>query len=214
MIPVLGIPTMTRHDLAQRCIDSIDYPVEKLLIVNNDGDDWEPRLNPFVREYHQVCLPTNFGCAGAWNMVIKCYPFAPFWLIASDDTYFTPGALELIDAEADPNGFQHLSVEPLWAAFVIGEGAVRKAGLASELFHPVYFEDNDWQRRLEAAGVPISTIEAKIGHDNSSTLKSGFEARNADTFAANHKTHMKRTVDSVMSGGEWDLDIRRMNSWD
>ena len=35
LIPVLGFATLTRFDLAQRLIDSIDYPVEHLVIVDN-----------------------------------------------------------------------------------------------------------------------------------------------------------------------------------
>ena len=51
MIPVLGFATLTKFDLAQRLLDSIDYPVEKLVIVDNSGKkSWIPEVNEFVKE--------------------------------------------------------------------------------------------------------------------------------------------------------------------
>ncbi len=43
MIPILAIPVLNRGDLLLRCIRSIDYPVGKLVIVNN-GDENSSRL--------------------------------------------------------------------------------------------------------------------------------------------------------------------------
>jgi len=43
MIPVLGFATISKFDLADRLLRSIDYPVEHLVIVNNSGTkQWQP----------------------------------------------------------------------------------------------------------------------------------------------------------------------------
>lgn len=214
MIPVLGVTTMTRHDLCQRLLDSIDYPVDRLTLINNSGDGWQPEKPELVNEMFYLNMPSNFGTAGAWNMHIKMSPFSSWWLIASDDTWFEPGALEKIADEVDTEAINHPAVTPLWATFAIGDKVVEKVGLASELFHPIYFEDNDWAKRMEYFNTPIKHIDAKIGHDNSSTLKSGFESRNLETFQANSMLFNKRASENVLSGGEWSLSIRRRNSWD
>jgi GT2 family glycosyltransferase len=214
MIPILGITTMTRHDLCQRLLDSIDYPINRLTLINNSGDGWQPEKPELVNEMFCLNMPSNLGTAGAWNLHIKMSPFASWWLIASDDTWFVKGSLEKIANEVDISSLNHPDVTPLWATFAIGEKVVENVGLASELFHPIYFEDNDWARRMDALNIPVKHISAKIGHDNSSTLKSGFESRNAETFNANNMLCLKRESDNVMVGGEWDLAIRRKNSWD
>ena len=43
MIPVLGFATLSKFEMAQRLLDSIDYPVENLVIVDNSGKrEFEP----------------------------------------------------------------------------------------------------------------------------------------------------------------------------
>ncbi|NDG20000.1 MAG: glycosyltransferase family 2 protein, partial [Betaproteobacteria bacterium] len=37
MVPVVIIPVLNRYDLLERCIDSLDYPIEKLIIIDNGG---------------------------------------------------------------------------------------------------------------------------------------------------------------------------------
>lgn len=213
MIPVLGVPTLTRHDLCERLLESIDYPVEHLVIVNNGDPAWRAVKPKLVERLSQIDMPANQGVAGSWNLIIKATPFAPYWLITGDDTWFPEGSLEEIACKAGPDALYHLQVAPKWASFAIGEDVVRKAGLACELFHPAYFEDNDWQRRIDEAA-ETKYLDIPVHHDNSSTLKSGFEYKNGSTFVANMAVYERRREDGVSTGGEWDLDIRRANSWD
>ena len=109
---------------------------------------------------------------------------------------------------------QFFDVSPKWACFSVGETVVEKAGLACELFHPAYFEDNDWERRIDAARVAKHVLPIQVHHDNSSTLKSGFEDKNAATFRANQKVYEQRLMGNDLSDGGWSLNIRRTNSWD
>jgi GT2 family glycosyltransferase len=103
---------------------------------------------------------------------------------------------------------------PKWSGFALGQGAVRKAGLFDERFHPIYFEDNDYERRLIKAGVPAKFIHAVMMHDNSSTLNSGFHSQNNLTFFRNQKLFEKKVAEEDFSQGQWDLEIRRTNAWD
>jgi hypothetical protein len=96
----------------------------------------------------------------------------------------------------------------------LGEGVVLKAGLCSELFHPLYFDDNDYERIIDAHNIPKKRIDAKIHHDNSSTIAAGYAERNRRTFVINERLYEKRIAEKNMNGGEWSLKIRRENSWD
>lgn len=215
MIPVLGFLTYSRFDLADRLLASIDYPVENLVIVDNSGKrEYSPVKPDLVKNLWFIQLPHGLGYGGGLNLIVKSTPFAPYWLLVNDDSVFAPGALEKIADQVDIEAINFLSIMPKWSGFVLGEGAVLKAGLFDERFHPIYFEDNDYERRLENAGVKAKFIHAALQHDNSSTLNSGFHSQNDLTFHRNHKLFDKKVAEKDFSEGSWSLQIRRDNSWE
>ena len=208
----LIVPVLNRFDLLQRMVNSIDVDAT-VYVINNSGvrQDFE-HYNELV-SMHWVDLPSNLGVASSWNLGIKMLPFESRWFITSADTWFEPGALTLLgqaknDAVTLSNSF------PYWQAFAVGEQAVEKVGLFDEALHPIYFEDNDYERRLQAAGVPAKFIYATMQHDNSSTLNSGFHSQNDKTFRANHLLFEKKVAENDFSQGDWSLEIRRVNAWD
>ena len=215
MIPLIGVPTLTRHDLCDRMLASIDYPVQDLIVVDNKPDSWEPVKPELVERLHHVRLPQNLGVAGSWNLIIKTSPFSSTWCIVNDDIVFEPGALAEMAQHLRSDALQFFAIQPLWAAFAIGENVVSKVGLFSELFHPAYFEDNDYERRVHAHDLDIEIVTgAKVRHDNSSTLQSGFDIQNHKTFKTNSETFRAREAGDVLTGGEWDLFLRRELTWD
>lgn len=214
MLANLIVPTLTRYDLLQRMLLSIDYPIGHVLIIDNGNMIDQLKLPEEIKELTVLTMPANQGVAGSWNLGIKCFPKDSSWLMVSDDVVFPAGALERFASLVNPSAMQFFDVSPKWACFSVGETVVQKAGLACELFHPAYFEDNDWERRIDLAGVQKEILPIQVHHDNSSTLKSGYEDLNAQTFSANQAVYLDREADEIMSGGEWSLDIRRKNSWD
>jgi len=214
MIPNLIVPTLTRYDLLQRMLSSIDYPVGHVLIIDNGNMIDQLKLPAEIKELTVLTMPANMGVAGSWNLGIKCFPFDTQWLIVSDDVVFPAGALERYAGLVDSNAMPFFDVSPKWACFSVGQAVVEKAGLACELFHPAYFEDNDWERRIDQAGVLKEVLPIQVQHDNSSTLKSGFDGVNAKTFSANQVVFNERADAGVMDDGGWSLNIRRANTWD
>lgn len=215
MIPVLGFLTYSRFDLADRLLESIDHPVEHLVIVDNSGKrQYEPKKPDLVKNLWLIQLPHGLGYSGGLNLIVKTTPFAPYWVLVNDDTVFQPGALQKIADKVDTQSINFLSIMPKWSGFVLGEGAVLKAGLFDERFHPIYFEDNDYERRLMQAGVKANFINAELGHDNSSTLNSGFHSQNDKTFQANQRLFQSKVAAEDFTAGEWDLGIRRVNAWE
>lgn len=215
MIPVLGFLTYSRFDLADRLLQSIDHPVEHLVIVDNSGKrEYQPVKPDLVKNLWFIQLPHGLGYSGGLNLIVKTTPFAPYWLLVNDDTVFQPKALKKIADQVDTEAVNFLSIMPKWSGFVLGEGAVLKAGLFDERFHPIYFEDNDYERRLIAAGVKAKFINAELGHDNSSTLNSGFHSQNDKTYHANQRLYQSKVDANDLTAGEWDLGIRRVNAWE
>lgn len=215
LIPVLGFATLSKFNLAQRLLDSIDYPVEKLVIVDNSGKrSWIPETNEFVKDTWVIRLPHGLGANGAWNLIIKSTPFAPYWVIPNDDCWFEPGALQMIAEQVQTDKFNFVDIGTKWSCVVPGEGAILKAGLWDEAFHPIYFDDNDYEWRMGMLGVEFNHIPAKVHHDNSSTLHSGYQTQNAISYSRNSRLYQQKQDEGKTSEIGWSLRIRRDNAWD
>ena len=214
MIPVLGFAVYSQFHKADRLLESIDYPVKHLVIIDNSGlQTWEPKKPELVENFFVLRVPYGLGLVGAWNLIIKSTPYAPYWVLINDDAWFERGSLEIIAREADPEALNFVNIIPLWSCVVFGEGAIAKAGLYDERFYPLYFNDNDLYRRMINAGVKENRIPAKIHHENSSSLK-GKSAENGRSFRANQLLMNKKEQEEDFSSGYWDLEIRRANRWD
>lgn len=215
MIPVLGFATLKRFDLADRLVRSIDHPVEHLVIVDNSGTgSYKPPKSTFVKNTWVLPMPFGLGLVGAWNLIIKATPYAPYWVCVNDDAWFEPGALSIICDKADPATISFPSIIPHWSCVVFGEQLIEKVGLYDERFYPLYFDDNDMERRIKHAGFEPNWIDAKVNHDNSSTLNSGFQAANDRTYGKNQLLLNEKVASEDFSEGRWSLQVRRDNRWD
>lgn len=215
MIPVLGFATLKRFDLADRLLASIDYPVEHLVIVDNSGtQSWTPKQPENVKNLWMIRVPFGLGLVGAWNLIVKSTPHAPYWVLVNDDAWFGEGALDVIAQDANPDGLSFPHIIPDWSCIVLGQKVVEEVGLYDERLYPLYFDDNDYQRRIEKAGLPIRRIDAIVHHDNSSTLKSGYDEKNNKTYLKNQALLESKVANNDYSEGNWSLKIRRENSWD
>lgn len=215
MIPNLIIPVLNRYDLLQRLLDSIDFPVGDLLIIDNGGQVQELRFPDYVLNSHILPLPSNLGVSGSWNLGFKLFPHHHKWLFASNDAQFGPGALErFCDARRDEIVLSgHF---PFWQVFSFGDEALRRVGLFDEALHPAYFEDKDMERRAQHFGVEVRKLDVLITHDNSSTIGSDsrLQELNGRTFVRNGDYYREKVAREDYGPGGWDLDRRRLNSWD
>ena len=162
-IPVIGIPIVNGVHWLERLIKSIDYPVDNVFIINNNGrNNITKELNKlnninnkFIKKLHITHLPTNIGVATAWNLIIKSYLMEPYWVIANHDVAFTPGLLEEIAQEAINKDITMIHPHAAnynlgsYDLFVITEKGVRDIGLFDENLYPAYGEDCDFIMRIE-----------------------------------------------------------------
>jgi GT2 family glycosyltransferase len=210
----LIVPVLNRYDLLERMLDSVDVPVDHLLIIDNGlGTDTLELSDKFAKVTH-LRMPANLGVAGSWNLGIKSFPYAHRWFIFSNDVVFRSGALEKL-ATARRDEITLTGQAPHWQAFVLGDEAVNDLGLFDECgFFPAYFEDNDYMRRAQFAGVNIRKLDIDLHHDNSSTIKSGYQSKNDKTFYANQRLYQSKVDAKDYSPGTYSLEIRRANGWE
>ena len=146
----------------ERLYNSVDYPVENFIIFNNNGqgeiteelEKLHSNPNPFVEKLSICHLPTNLGVSCAWNLIIKSYITAPYWIIVNDDVAFTEGLLEeMVNAALPKNiGMVHAYGgdfnQGAWDLFLIKDWVVQSHGLFDENLTPAYCEDADYIMRL------------------------------------------------------------------
>jgi len=77
-------------------------------------------------------VPYGLGANGAWNLIIKATPHAPYWVLPNDDSHFEPGALEKIEAEVDIEAFNFVKVNPKWSSYFQEH---RRCGAPRQLFY-------------------------------------------------------------------------------
>jgi len=63
-------------------------------------------------------------------------------------------------------------------------------------------------------GVEFNHIPAKVHHDNSSTLKSGYNDKNTMTFSRNRSMFTNKVAGNNTKEIGWQLKVRRSNAWD
>lgn len=149
MIPVLGIPTYNRMDLLIRCLKSIDYPVDTLVIVNNTGNPQIFFKPNWVDRIVEILHP-NAGVAASWNEIITLFP-APWWMLVNDDIQFSAGDLQKMCEAANTH---QRDVACLYgnhgASFwVVTKRGIEKVGVADQNLFPAYLEDSDWSYRAD-----------------------------------------------------------------
>lgn len=188
---VIGIPTLNRADLLERCMRLVMCQLDKIekIIVVDNGNQTIPYANLPIVEV--IKNPTNIGVCASWNQIIdKAFnKYKADWvLVLNDDValhqkQLTTSVHPLIEHHHD----KWLLVSPFyWSAWAMSkEGAKhleydKKKWFDEKLF-PGYYGDNDMQWRIENAdrtklvlGVSLLTPEIC---DNSMTLKQAPELR-------------------------------------
>lgn len=172
-IPVIGVPIVNGIHWLKRLIDSIDYPVDDLFIVNNNGKgELTEELNkmirlkhPYIKNIKVVHLPANIGCSGAWNLIIKCYVMSPYWVITNHDISFTSGLLQaMVKSSQKENIGIVKGKEFQWDLFLIKDSVIQECGLFDENFYPAYVEDCDYHIRLMKKNIKTQVIGVNYLH--------------------------------------------------
>lgn len=183
---MLVVPTLTRHDLLVRMLGTVDGRVDHLVVIDNSGRGVDLPDGPWV-ESTLLVMPSNLGVAASWNLAIKTAHRDPFVMVCSDDMTWPEGAMDRLAGMSGEDRLVVSQTWPHWCAFTIGMGVVAKVGLFDEGYYPAYFEDTDYERRLQRAGVELLRGPA-VGHENASTLNTpgaGFASQNNRSYQAN-----------------------------
>jgi GT2 family glycosyltransferase len=178
-LAVVGVLVCTTTKWIKKQLESIDYPIENYIIINNNSECLARELDiivakkhPFIKNLKVYHMPYNLGCADGWNTIIKSFLFSPYWVIVNDDVSFMPGLLEELydcyennkDAgliHGKPCFLPYLTKFGSYDMFLIRDWVVKEYGLFDVNYYPAYFEDFDHMMRL--LNEPIKIIN-KLNH--------------------------------------------------
>lgn len=203
MIPVMMIAYYNRPDLLYRCLASIDYLVETLVIVDNSpgglGNAFSigalESTGRFAKKLESIRHP-NAGWAGSCNEVIKLFSKAPWWLLVNNDIQFAPGDLKRMDEAAWAEIGEGINMA---AALFGNHGAswwavtwrgVQRVGLLDENFFPCYLDDCDWCYRAKLSGAKLITLPDCHSVHGDETVPGSCTINSSEELKQkNHRTH-------------------------
>lgn len=177
---ILGVPVLSRYDLLEKLLESAEDSSEPpclYLIVDNGGHFGEvaarsPNLARALARGAAIWVLAageNLGVAASWNAILlKVHP-EPV-VIANDDVVL--GHTTLADLHGAPfviaEGGFHANG---WCLFRQTAECAARVGLYDERFHPAYYEDRDYERRLGLAGIKPLRVPSNHSHAGWATLR-------------------------------------------
>lgn len=160
-IPCLGVLTYYCGALLTRMVESIDYPVGKLVVVLNGIDESVVEsvgriqslfpeaiiYNPGMNKPH----PVNLGCSGGWNWILNNHG-ADWVFLVGNDMQFKSGDLARVAEyyerhKNDDPPIGKIDTNYGWHANGITRAGVEAMGYLDENYQVAYYEDCDYDRR-------------------------------------------------------------------
>lgn len=153
----LFVPALSLDlSLLNRLADSIDWPIEKKVALNNGPENALESFGESHPDWMVIDSPTgNKGVADSWNYCAKLFPNESAFLLCNEDCWFLPGQLEKICSTSDHNIGEpiiYLNSSQAFYCFVWHAAGREQFGEFDANFFPAYYEDCDYRVRMRLAG--------------------------------------------------------------
>lgn len=210
MIPVLGIALYNRRDLLQRCLDSVDFPVKRLIVVNNGNESLhELKVPDAIQMWDEKVGQGNIGCAGGWNYLQNAafhIHRQDYLLLCGNDVAWAPGDLQRMhQTVVDFPEADYVFGNHSFSNFIIKKSGFQKCRWFDENFIYGYYEDSDmWQRVIREKALAIHAAGLFAHHEGSATIKSDRKLEHSmkDIFRQNATYYAKKWGCPVGSAGQ------------
>lgn len=194
-IPVLICPVIGDFDLVETMLSTIDEPIGRIVIVDNSLSGW---VSSSALPISYIRPIMGLGYPGGINAGIAQTPDAPWWMFASADLAFRTGDLagiaERMEVDDRPRVVTGTDRRLRFAYGAVNRACVEQVGLMDEwAFYPIYFDDDDYQRRCHLADVDWVGFDGAIHHLGSRSLADPDRARaNSRTYPVNQEAYLRK----------------------
>lgn len=147
-------------------IASVKHEIAQLVIVDNSCSNY--RLPDTVRHsahsLRYIRPVSGLGYGGAINQGIMQSAWSPWWMWSSNDLVYTAKDTDYIAKTMNE------ATEPLFVSYGFTYGALNQKtvdsiGLVDEWnFFPIYYDDNDYYRRLRLGNIKVIDYKGDITH--------------------------------------------------
>ena len=161
------IPTINRFDLLQNLLNQVESQTRKpdqLVIVDNSNGKFS--LCDSFPIKTQIVKADNIGYSGAVN--VGYHQAKDFLIVCGDDDGISNDAIKLFVKYANSN-LDSIFFNPAalgskgFGIFAVRvKKAIEAVGYWDEAFYPAYYEDVDYARRMEIAGVEMCHVNESI----------------------------------------------------
>lgn len=233
-IPVLICPVINRFDLLEKMLTTVGHAAERIIVVENSCTGYllPPEFDSLPVSYIRPPL-VSLGYGGSLNAGIVQTADAPWWAFTNNDITFGPDDPDeikrLMEVDLEPRMVTHGFC---WGA--INRACVDRVGLIDDwTIHPIYFDDNDYERRCRLGGVDWVPYQGGSVHGDegvgSLTIRSDDRMKlgNDRTFPMNRQRYIEKwggppteeQYDTPWNTGYplWytkpDIDGKRDRSW-
>jgi GT2 family glycosyltransferase len=173
-------------------------PPDEYYIVDNGGKldlaELMERMNRAVT-VTVMSPPKNLGVAASWNRLLEIGGLhQAHVIIANDDVVIPETAVDRMVELAEKRDGEAVHIRvwdpPRYGLFLQTPEVARRVGLYDEKFYPAYWEDIDYERRMELAVIPRvhlgyertdpgSRTLATASHELKTEINRGFENNKA-----------------------------------
>jgi len=149
----VGIPTLFRHDLLHKCIESILAGTalpRAIYIIDNTDKTRSPTWIPHPSKRIRVVRPNaNLGVARSWNILHSLTQPSPL-IITNDDVEIGRNLFErMLEV---PHPWVSADASQMCCVFLLRNQLWKEIGPFDEEFWPAYHEDNDYGYRMKLRG--------------------------------------------------------------
>lgn len=208
-IPVIIIPVLCHYEKLAVMLESIDYPVEHVIIVDNGGKLNNQKKSKYIDRLSIINMPANLGVPTSWNLGIQLEPMRDYWLFSQDDIVWQPGGLDQIANTASmDNVCLGVDLDRPFSTFSVGANVFMSIDIFDESYFPLLGDDFSFYRRCLNSNIEIADISNCYIAEKSASIKTMLlnGSFHPSVFMDNMSRSMSCRTDYVEG---WKLDRRR-----
>jgi GT2 family glycosyltransferase len=207
-LPSLCIPVLNRGDLLLRALNSIECPIDNLLVINN-GDD--PSVYQALEKLkfrrpnlRIINSRINIGVASSWNMLLS-EDHESYTFMANDIHIKKGDTKKYINYIKDTRDW--ITFGRAFGLFTISNEGKKNLGYFDENIYPAYCEDVDFFLRLRLLDGPSSQAPIECYHGDDYKTGSCTIQSDSTIMNKNHLTHARNNGYFIRKWGHHPTDI-------